>query len=160
MLLATSEEVLAQTTSGDSSNERSGGKAPLQKEDIGSIKGHYIVVLNDNVSSAAEVAKKHSADEGFTPDLVYKKALNGYATKLSDAQLDKVRSKPEVKFVSLDHEVQAAQQSDSTTQKDSSSTHSASKEGTTAQSLVPISPGDSAPTGVKRINAATGTNAA
>jgi subtilisin len=160
MLLATSEEVMAQTTSGGSSNERSEGKAPLQKVDKGSIEGHYIVVLNDNVSSAAEVAKKHGADEGFTPDLVYKKALNGYATKLSDAQLDKVRSKSEVKFVSLDHEVEAAQKNDSTTQKDSSSTQPSSKEGATAQSLVPISPGDSAPTGVKRINAGTGTNAA
>src|SRR5919199_329797 len=126
VLLACSGMALAQTTSKDSSNQRS-SKAPLQKEDKDSIKGQYIVVLNDDVSSADEVSKKHAADEGFTPDFVYEKALKGYAAKLSDAQLDKVRSKAEVKFVSLDHQVEAFQKSDSTTQKDSSKQSSSKK---------------------------------
>src|ERR687886_280055 len=119
VLLACSGMALAQTTSKDSSNQRS-SKAPLQKEDKDSIKGQYIVVLNDDVSSADEVSKKHAADEGFTPDFVYEKALKGYAAKLSDAQLDKVRSKSEVKFVSLDHDVQASQSTNSSAKKGAS----------------------------------------
>ena len=70
--------------------------------------GRYIVVLRDG-ADAAEVAAKHGKAYGFTPQLVYRHALRGYAATLPEAALAGISSRPEVRFVSEDGEVQAAQ---------------------------------------------------
>ena len=148
MLLAVSGVVLAQGSTTDK-------KAPVEKEDQDTIQGQYIVVLKDNVGKAKDVADKHANKDKFAAKHVYEHALKGYSAKLSDAQLAEVQSEPEVEFISRDHEVQAFAQ-----KQTDSKLSSSSKEGASAQSFVPITSGDSAPTGVKRISAATGTDAA
>src|SRR5688572_23606321 len=70
--------------------------------------GRYIVVLQDR-ADAAEVAAEHGKAYGFIPQLVYSHALRGYAATLPEAALAGIRSRPEVRFVSEDGEVHAAQ---------------------------------------------------
>jgi len=70
--------------------------------------GRYIVVLRDG-ADAAQVAAMHGKAHGFTPQLVYNRALSGYAATLPEPALAGIRSRPEVRFVSVDGEVQAAQ---------------------------------------------------
>src|SRR5215203_1061809 len=100
-------------TNQESSNQESSGrgKAPLQARDPQSaVPDQYIVVLNDD-EDADKVAKEHKDKDGVEANLVYKRALKGYAAKLSEAQLEKIRSDERVLFVSEDREVQADAQS-------------------------------------------------
>ena len=94
--------------------------------------GRFIVVLKDSTSDPQTVAKEHGRRYGLVTDFVYTHAIKGYAARLSAQQLDQVRQDPAVQFVSADREVKAV--------------------GTEA-----LASGDSAPTGVRRIEAATTT---
>ena len=106
VLLATGV-ALAQSTNQQSSDR---GQAPLQTNTANAIPGQYIVVLKDNVQSAQQVANDHARKYGFgPPDFVYERALKGYAVKLSQAQLNNVRSEPQVKYVDVDRKVEAHQ---------------------------------------------------
>jgi subtilisin len=69
----------------------------------------FIVVLNDGVTNPSAVARAHGKAFGFTPQLVYSHALRGYAATLPDSALAGISSRPEVKFLSEDGAVRAAQ---------------------------------------------------
>jgi subtilisin len=71
--------------------------------------GQYIVVLKDGAASPAQIAAEHGRAYGFKPQLVYGHALRGYAARLPEAALAGITSRPEVRFVSEDREVRAAQ---------------------------------------------------
>lgn len=95
----------------------------------------YIVVLRDSVPSAAADAARLGHAHGFRSRHVYSHALKGFSARLGDAQVARVKADPDVAFVSPDREVRIVGQ------------------------VVPLLPGESAPTGVRRIGAATGSQA-
>jgi len=94
----------------------------------------YIVVLHDSVPSAAAETARLERAHGFHSQHVYGHALRGFAARLGKQQLARVSADPSVAFVSPDGEVRIASQ-------------------------VPLLAGDSAPTGVRRIGAASTTTA-
>lgn len=73
-----------------------GSDAPLVTAKSRKIPGQYIVVLKDG--KGADVARRNSV----TAQRVYSTALNGFAAKLSAAQLAKLRKDPSVKYVEED----------------------------------------------------------
>jgi subtilisin len=72
------------------------------------IPGQYIVVLRDSVADPGAVAREHAHDDGAQLSHVYRYALKGYAARIPDAALAKVRSDPRVLYVAPDSEVSAA----------------------------------------------------
>lgn len=94
----------------------------------------YIVVLRDSVPSAATETARLERVHRFRSEHVYGHALKGFAARLGKQQLARVKADPDVAFVSPDREVRIAAQ-------------------------VPLLPGDSAPSGVRRIGAASATQA-
>jgi subtilisin family serine protease len=95
--------------------------------------GSYIVVYGDAVDAAAKTAALTRAT-GVTPTFEYSAALKGFAADLSSAQVAAVRADPAVAFVSPDQPVEAV-------------------------GFAPLKGGETAPTGVRRIGAATTTTA-
>jgi len=93
----------------------------------------YIVVFHDSVDADSETDALERA-HGFASDFRYAHALKGFAARLTPAQLDRVSRDPDVAFVSLDGVVHAI-------------------------GTGPITSGDQAPTGIRRIAAATTTTA-
>ncbi|HEV3407366.1 MAG TPA: S8 family serine peptidase [Gaiellaceae bacterium] len=75
----------------------------------GTIPGQYIVVLESDADSGA-IAKAHARSANADVSHVYRRALNGYAARLSAAGLKAVRSDPRVAFVSEDRAVRATAQ--------------------------------------------------
>ena len=70
------------------------------------IKDRYIVVLEDD-ASPQDVAKGH----GISPQLFYKKAINGFAGKIPPVALERLQSDSRVKYVEADKIYQIAIQS-------------------------------------------------
>jgi subtilisin len=89
----------------------------------------YIVVLQNTVSADA-VTTSLERSLGFKSKFRYSAALKGFAADLDAQQVETLRANSQVSFVSRDGTVQA--------------------------DYVPIAPGDTAPTGVRRIGAAVG----
>jgi subtilisin len=108
-----------------------GGATANQAKAAQPSSSSYIVVLNDGVNAEA-VTTSLERNLGFKSQFRYGTALKGFAAHLNAQQLQKLQADPQVQFVSPDGTVQAV-------------------------GLVPIAPGDFAPTGVRRINAATPT---
>ena len=94
----------------------------------------YIVVLRDSVRSADAETARLERVHGFRSEQVYEHALKGFAARLGERQLDQLRADPDVAFVSPDRAVQIA-------------------------ARVPLLSGDAAPTGVRRIGAASAADA-
>ena len=94
----------------------------------------YIVVLRDSVPNAAAETARLERANGFQSDHEYGHALRGFAAHLGRGQLARVSADPSVAFVSPDREVSIAAQA-------------------------PLLPGETAPTGVRRIGAASTTQA-
>jgi len=88
----------------------------------------YIVVLKDVVDAAATTASLEKS-VGFKSKLKYSVALKGFSADLNAAQLEQLRADSRVDFIQADGVVHAV-------------------------GYVPIAPGDTAPTGVRRIGAA------
>jgi subtilisin len=108
-----------------------GGAAADRAKAAPASSSSYIVVLNASVNAEA-VTNSLESNVGFKSQFRYGAALKGFAAHLNAQQLAKLRANPQVQFVSADGTVEAV-------------------------ALVPIVPGDTAPTGVRRINAATPT---
>ena len=92
----------------------------------------YIVVYESSLRDVKEKTDRLQAQIGFRASHRYSRALKGFSARLSDRQVEKIKADPTVRFVSPDREVKALD-------------------------AVPLNSGDSAPSGVRRIDAATAT---
>ncbi len=93
----------------------------------------WIVVYGDSVDAKAKT-KHLESKHGFASDFRYGSALKGFAAKLTATQLAAVRSDPDVAFVQEDGSVEAV-------------------------GFAPVRTGETVPTGVRRIEAATAITA-
>ena len=98
------------------------------------VDGRYIVVFKRSVDRPVAETEKLEQAEGFESRLRYRRALKGFAAPLSTDQVRDLRADPEVAFVTPDRRVEALDD-------------------------VPLAAGDSAPAGVRRMQAATTTTA-
>ena len=98
------------------------------------LPGRYIVVYEGSVDHPRAKTNGLEKRNDFTARFKYDEALDGFAARLSDTQVDALRSDPTVAFVSPDREVHTL-------------------------GSVPLNSGDSAPAGVRRVEAATATSA-
>lgn len=96
------------------------------------VRSSYIVVYRDAVGLDERISLLERL-ESFRTTFRYRSALHGFAAELTPAQVLRIAARPDVAFVSPDQVVRA-------------------------DAAVPMSPGDSAPTGVRRIEAATATS--
>ncbi len=94
-------------------------------------RSSYIVVYRDALGLDERISLLERL-ESFRTTFRYRSALHGFAADLTPAQVQRIAARPDVAFVSPDRVVHA-------------------------DAAVPMSPGDSAPTGVRRIEAATAT---
>jgi subtilisin len=93
------------------------------------IDGRYIVVFERSVDRPVAETENLERTEGFESRLQYKRAVKGFAARLSAKQVRDLRADPEVAFVAPDRRVEAS-------------------------GSVPLASGDTAPAGVRRIQAA------
>jgi len=66
----------------------------------------YIVVLTDETSDAAAVAREHGLRYGLEVEHVYTAALSGYAAVVPEQVLERLRSDPAIAFVDRDEPVE------------------------------------------------------
>ncbi|HEX2622047.1 MAG TPA: S8 family serine peptidase [Phototrophicaceae bacterium] len=92
----------------------------------------YIVVYRDSVRGADFKTTQFEHNLGIVADFRYGAAIQGFAARLTPAQLKIIQSDPMVEFVSIDRPVYAI-------------------------GMVPVAGSDSVPTGVRRIGAGTTT---
>src|SRR5215208_4563444 len=71
------------------------------------VPDHYIVVYKDSVRNVDSETRHHEEVEGFKSRLRYKRALKGFAAKLSGPQVAKLQADPDVAFVTPDAKVRA-----------------------------------------------------
>ncbi|HEX2089536.1 MAG TPA: S8 family serine peptidase [Actinomycetota bacterium] len=100
----------------------------------GEIAQRYIVIYRGTVRDPKAKTDRLQGREGFRAAHRYKNAVKGFAAKLSARQLERLRTDPDVAFIAEDRAVKAV-------------------------APVPLATGDSAPTGVRRMEAATATTA-
>lgn len=92
----------------------------------------FIVVYRGSVASVQQETQERERRHGFRSRFRYGKALKGFAAKLTPAQVRKLEADPEVELVAPDRPVRAL-------------------------ASVPLTAGDTVPTGVRRIAAGTAT---
>src|SRR5204863_6557440 len=108
--------------------------ADLRNPVVHAIPDSYIVVFKDEVSRPDAAAKEMARRHGLSLDHVYTRALKGFAAKMPARAIPQLRDDPRVDFISPDLALEA--------------------DG--ADALVS---GDSVPTGVRRVVAATASTA-
>ncbi len=105
-----------------------GARAP------GKLQGAYIVVLEGSAASTDATTDELERKRGFRARLRFRRALRGFAARLSDGQAARLREDPAVASVTPDRPVKAL-------------------------GAVALATGDSVPTGVRRIGAGTAASA-
>ncbi|HEV2069726.1 MAG TPA: S8 family serine peptidase [Acidimicrobiales bacterium] len=110
------------------------GKVTGQERRAEKVPGRYIVVFRPSVNDPAGTTGALERGQGFQADHRYSRALNGFSANLSDAQAAALQAHPDVELVTPDRPVQAS-------------------------GAVPLAPLETAPSGVRRIGAATATTA-
>ncbi|HEV3474369.1 MAG TPA: S8 family serine peptidase [Actinomycetota bacterium] len=116
---------------GDAGAQPAGGGPPPGRGPE-RLEGRYIVVYRPSVDRPNEVTEDLSRRHGFRTTHRFRHALEGFSAALSEGQLKRLRDDPRVEFVARDRVVHAL-------------------------GAVPIAPGDTVPTGVRRIEAGSST---
>ncbi len=96
----------------------------------GKLDGAYIVTLESSAGNADAATDDLQRKRGFRARLRFRRALRGFAAQLTEEQAERLRDEPAVASVTPDRPVRALGEVD-------------------------LVPGDSAPTGVRRMGAAT-----
>jgi subtilisin family serine protease len=96
------------------------------------IPGRYIVVYGDAVERPAAKTEQLERAKGFQSRFRYGSAIDGFAARLTDRQVEELRADPAVAFVSPDRPVEAT-------------------------AAAPLASGETVPAGVRRVEAATAT---
>ena len=76
----------------------------------GAIPGRYIVVLEEGVRDPTAVAREHAQGPGAEVLRTYRHAIEGYAARLPERRLEKVRSDERVAYVEPDQTTQVTAQ--------------------------------------------------
>jgi subtilisin family serine protease len=105
--------------------------APLDRG-LANVRDSYIVVYRPAVTDPGSKTHRLENQEGFKSEHRYGRVIEGFAALLSLGQVRSLRNDPDVAFISPDRLVQATD-------------------------VVPLTGSDAAPTGVRRIEAATST---
>ena len=113
MMLACAGVVLAQSTDEETDatapeEDTKGGNPP--RSATAKIPGQYIVVLNDDVRDPREVARQHAQRHGAEVLNTYEYALKGYAARLPEQQLNRLRNDSRVKYIEQDQEASISAQ--------------------------------------------------
>ncbi|HEX8083115.1 MAG TPA: S8 family serine peptidase [Solirubrobacteraceae bacterium] len=108
------------------------GEAAAAARTPETIPGQYIVVYEDGVADPAAETAARERRHGFASRLRYGRAIKGFAAKLTPAQVERLKADPEVALVAPDRRVHATGA---------------------------LAAGETVPTGVKRMQAATTTTA-
>ena len=98
------------------------------------LEGAYIVVLDSSVGSADTTTDELQRKRGFRARLRFRRALRGFAARLTDEQAARLREEPDVASVTPDRPVRALGEVD-------------------------LAAGDTVPTGVRRMGAGTAATA-
>jgi subtilisin len=96
------------------------------------VPDRYIVVFRGSASDVSGETDRREGRDGFRARFLYLRARKGFSAKLSTRQVERLEADPEVAFVTPDRRVQA---------------------------IGSLLPGESTPTGVRRMGAATTTEA-
>jgi subtilisin len=96
------------------------------------VPDRYIVVFRGSAGEVSDETDRREGRHGFRARHLYRRALKGFSAKLSARQVERLEADPEVAFVTPDRRVEA---------------------------IASLLPGESAPTGVRRMGAATATEA-
>lgn len=104
----------------------------LRPRPDGRIPGSHIVVFESFVDRPGQLTTRLEEAEGFEVDLRYRHTVEGFSAELSPSQVADLRSDPRVAFVAADRRLHTT-------------------------GTVPLAPGDTAPTGIRRFEAATQT---
>ena len=111
-----------------------GAAGPLSGRGHGLVEGRYVVVYENAVADPRASTRALERSVGFRSRHVFEHALKGFSATLTEGQLRSLRANPKVAFVAVDREVQATE-------------------------VVPLTAGDTSPTGVARIGAGTASTA-
>ena len=99
----------------------------------GVIEDRYIVVYDRSVSSVAAETDRQERARGFRARFEYRSAIKGFAARLSEGQVKRLRADPDVAYVTPDRTVKAS-------------------------GVVPLAGGEpTPPSGIRRMGAATAT---
>jgi subtilisin len=104
--------------------------AAAQHRSPETVPGQYIVLYEPGVADPAAATAARERRHGFSSRLRYSRAVKGFAARLSAAQVERLRADPEVALVAPDRRVRAT---------------------------ATLATGESVPTGVRRMQAATAT---
>jgi aqualysin 1 len=74
------------------------------------IPGQYIVVLKEEIREPTAVAREHAQRHGAQVLHTYQHALKGYAARIPEQRLEKLRAEERVDYVELDQRVHATAQ--------------------------------------------------
>jgi subtilisin len=121
-----------------------GGTASARPSTAADESRGYIVVLEDG-TAPAKVAKQHGRRYGAQVDHVYRSALKGYSARMSSAAADRLAEDSRVRFVQRDGVVHASKQDRPTSQ---------------GGKPAPAQPIQKMPTGIDRVDAELSSTAA
>src|SRR5215216_5975404 len=81
--------------------------APAAKRSPEVVPGQYIVLYRQSVASPTAETDARERSQRFQARHVYRRAVKGFAARLSDAQVRKLRGDPEIASVTPDRRVRA-----------------------------------------------------
>ena len=120
--------------------------AKIAEDKFDKIPGQYIVIFKDKVTDADSEAENIAKTRKIERIHTYSRAIKGFAARINDVELEKIKNDPRVDFVVEDRAVYI---SDLEFEDESSSEKISSSKKPSAQ----LQPPQTIPTGIDRINA-------
>lgn len=124
--------------------------AKVPDDRLDKIPGQYIIVFKDKVADADSEADKISKTRKLERIHTYNRAIKGFAARMNDAELEKIKNDPRVDFVTEDRAVYISYSYSALEDKSSSEKASVSRK---SSSSTQVQPPQTVPTGIDRVNA-------